>query len=150
MSIEALSPGAWRLDVNLKKNGREYRKRETFNGSKGAAVARSFELKRDLKARAKAETSSLKSSEIVTFGQALEWYFRVKKDCLVSETAFNRMKDDLGHVRLTEIKPKFKEYWLCLRRTRSRQTGEFLSASTVNHYTVMAKAALITSAIKYS
>ena len=68
MSIEAHGPGAWRLEVNLKKNGKEYRKRETFNGSKGAAIARSFEIKRDLKARAKAETCSLKSSEIGNFG----------------------------------------------------------------------------------
>ena len=142
MSIESLSPGAWRLDVNLKKNGKQYRKRETFNGSKGAANARYFEVKKELKAHAETDTSSLTLSEIVDFGQALEWYFKVKKDNLISPYVFSRMKADLGKVPLKEIGRRFKEYWLCLRRTRSKHTGELLSASTVNHYTVMAKAAL--------
>lgn len=142
MGIRQMKPDMWRLDINAKKHGREYRKREYFTGSKRAATERCFEIKRELKARAEVEERSLKSSEIVNFGQALEWYYRVKKDNLVSPSSFERLKNDLGNVKLSEIGRAFKEYWLCLRRTRSKQTGDFLSNSTVNHYTVMAKAAL--------
>jgi integrase len=142
MSLKQIKPDLWLLDIRVWKNGKEYRKREEVQGGKKSAEERSFEIKKELKSRAQADTSSLKSSEIGNFGQALDWYFRVKKDNLISPYAFNRMKADLGKVPLKEIGRRFKEYWLCLRRTRSKHTGELLSASTVNHYTVMAKAAL--------
>jgi len=142
MSIKQINATLWRLDVSTWLDGKEYRQREEFNGSRKVATERVFEIKKELRARAKSEKSSLILLEVDTFGQALDWYYRVKKDNLVSPTSFERMKQELGKVRLSDIGRKFKEYWLCLQRTRSKQTGEFLSASTVNHYTVMAKAAL--------
>jgi integrase len=142
MGIKQVTPGLWRLDINAKVQGKQFRRREDFSGNRRAAVERCFEIKKELKAHAKAENCSLTLSEMVNFGQSLDWYFRVKKENLVSPSSFERMKTDLGNVRLSEIGRKFKEYWLCLRRTRSKQTGDFLSPSTVNHYTVMAKAAL--------
>lgn len=142
MSMRMIKPDVWRLDVSAWSGGIERRQREDFTGSRRAAVERCFELKKELRARASTESSSLKLSETINFGQALEWYYRVKKDNLVSPSSFERMKSDLGNVALSEIGRRFKEYWLCLRRTRSRQTGDFLSPSTINHYTVMAKAAL--------
>jgi Site-specific recombinase XerD len=142
MGMKQVTPGLWRLDINAKVQGKQFRKREDFSGNRRAAVERCFEIKKELRAYAEVENRSLKSSETTNFGQALEWYYRVKKENLVSPSSFERMKSDLGNVRLTEIGRRFKEYWLCLRRTRSRQTGDFLSPSTVNHYTIMAKAAL--------
>jgi hypothetical protein len=142
MSMKQIKPDLWRLDISAWYSGKECRHREEFSGSKRAAVERCFELKKELRTRAKAEISSLKLSKIASFGQALEWYLKAKKENLVSPSSFERMKRDLGNVKLSEIGQKFKEYWLCLQRTHSRQTGEFLAASTVNHYTVMAKAAL--------
>ena len=138
MAITQLSASLFRLDVRFSLECREHRVRETFKGNRKLAEERYHDILRGMKARAARQPRSL---TIDSFGDALEWYFRVKKDNLVSATSFKRMQADLGGVRLREIGQKFKMYWLALRRTKSCQTGEFLSASTINHYTIMAKAA---------
>ena len=140
--MKQVKPDLWLLDIRVWERGKEYRRREEIAGGKKSAEIRAWEIRKELQERAVKESRSLKSTDIETFGQALAWYYRARKENLVSQAAFERMKKDLGEVKLSEIGHKFKEYWLCLRRTRSRQTGDFLSASTVNHYTVMGKAAL--------
>lgn len=140
MSAKQTGKDTWLLDVRIWFDGSEYRRREHFVGGKKAADERFQCIKKELRATAAAKPCSLKV--IQTFGQALEYYYAVKKDSLVSEAAFNRMQRELGSISIHEIQERFRAYWLNLKRTRSRQTGDFLAPSTVNHYTVMAKAAL--------
>lgn len=130
-----------RLDARIWYNGKEYRKRETFSGGKKEAEERLHTLKKELRKKAESEPDS-SLIKITTFGDALEYYYQVRKNNLVSPSAFERMRNDLGNVSIQEIKDCFRRYWLALRRTTSKQTGEFLANSTINHYTVMAKAAL--------
>ena len=141
MNIKQIKPDAWLLDVRVIKGDKVFRKRETFSGGRKEAEIRYSELRKDLQKRAN-DRSLILSDQMSTFGQVLSWYYRARNENLVSPSSFERMKTDLGNVPLSEIGRRFKEYWLCLRRTRSKQTGDFLSPSTVNHYTVMAKAAL--------
>jgi len=139
VSIKQINPSCFMLDCRVWIEGIEFRRRETFEGGKKAAAARFREIKAELRERAlKKDTRSLK---LKTFGEALDRYYEVKKNNLVSFSAFQRMRRDLGDVSINEVRERFKMYWINLQRTRSRQTGGFLAASTVNHYTVMAKAA---------
>ena len=142
MDMKQLKSGLWLLDVRIKRHGIQYRKRLRVRAGEKEATARFHEIKKELREQADAEGSLTLSERLKTFGQALDWYYRARKDNLVSPSAFKSLKNDLGDVPLSEIKHKFKEYWLCLRRARSRQTGEYLAPSTVNHYTITAKAAL--------
>ena len=140
MSIKQIGK-EWLLDARIWVNGIEYRKREKFQGGKKTANELYQKIKNDLRKKAKSEqeTSSLK---IQKFGQALDYYFEVKENNLVSPSSFKRMENDLYDVPIHCLHERFRAYWINLQRTRSRQTGDFLAPSTVNHYTVMAKAAL--------
>ena len=139
MGIKLLSSNKFYIDARIWYKGKEFRKREEFDGGKKAAEDRHYSLKKELRKEAESELCSLK---IQTFGDALEYYYALKKDALVSPTAFDRMKKELCGVKISEIQERFRIYWNILRRTTSKQTGELLANSTINHYTVMAKAAL--------
>jgi integrase len=141
MGMRQIKKDTWRLDVSIWFESSESRRRETFTGGKKAAEDRFREIKAELRKKAESIQRSLKN--IDTFGQALDNYYRFKgDDHLVSKTSFFKMREDLGAVSMGEIQQRFKDYWLNLQKTRSCQTGDFLAPSTVNHYTVMAKAAL--------
>lgn len=144
MSIKKLSNDTFRLDCRIWFNSREYRQREVFTGGKKAADERYRTLKAELRKQAETEARSLKhDSTIQNFGEVLDYYLRFKgKKHLVAPAAFMRMQEDLGAVSIGEIQQRFKSYWLNLQKTRSRQTGDYLAPSTINHYTVMAKAAV--------
>jgi integrase len=139
MGMKQNSAGTWALDIRCYRDGMECRRRETFTGGRKEAEARVHEIKKTL--RAKAENRSLTAFGSSTFGKVLDYYHDARKDRLVSPSAFKRMRRDLGGISIAEIGTRFKTYWLMLRRETSRQTGEPLAASTVNHYTVMGKAA---------
>lgn len=139
MGIKQISSNKFYIDARIWYKGKENRKREEFEGGKKAAEERLSALKKEMRKEAESEPGSLK---IQKFGDALDYYFALKKDALVSPTAFERMKKELGNVRIGELQERFRNYWNILRRTTSKQTGELLANSTINHYTVMAKAAL--------
>jgi hypothetical protein len=49
LNILKLGPNEWFLDVRYKKNGKQFRQRETFAGTKQAAEERYLELKKGLR-----------------------------------------------------------------------------------------------------
>lgn len=141
MSVKLIEGDLWKIDARIWVEGTEYRQREEFKGGKKAAADRENQIKADLKKTA-AKKDKYRSLTIQTFAEALEYYrLSIGDEHLVSLSSFKKMYADLGGVPLHEIKVRFKSYWLNLRKSISRQTGEHLAPSTVNHYTVMAKAA---------
>lgn len=139
MSIKRIKDGSWKLDVRIWKDGKEYRQRENVTGGQKAAESRVHEIKKELAQRAVTQCSLTK---VQSFGQILDYYSNQKMNCVSSPTCFNQMKSTLGKVPLDQLKVKFTAYWMTLRKTHSCQTGKFLANATVNHYTVLAKAAL--------
>jgi integrase len=142
MSMKSIGLDLWLLDVRVYRGKNQFRTREKFSGGRKDAETRYQEIRRNLQGKAKEDCSLKLSEKIETFGQALEWYYQARKENLVSPSSFRTMKNDLGEIPLSEIGTKFKQYWYILRRMRSRRTGACLSNSSINHYTVMAKAAL--------
>jgi len=141
MSVRPISGAKWKIDARIWFEGTEYRQREEFPGGKKAALDRENQIKAELR-KAAEKKHNYRSFSIQTFAEALEYYrLSIGDDHLVSLSSFKRMYADIGDVPLHEIKVRFKNYWLNLRKTRSRQGGGYLAPSTVNHYTVMAKAA---------
>ena len=89
-NIKPVSPGKWRLDVVVKKDGKQYRKRVTVVGTKREAELRYWEVRKELGLEAEGEAErSLKNGEI-KFADILDLY--VKRG---SET----IGDGLGVVR---------------------------------------------------
>jgi len=139
MSIKQLKPDLWRLDVRVWKSGKQYRQRQTLQGGKKAAEALYAELLKELREQAKNGPRSL---TVTTFKDIIEYYLErnpVDKD---SSFYFDRLKNDLGGIRIDDIRERFDRYLLLLRRTKAKNTDHFLSNSTINRFIAWSKAAV--------
>lgn len=141
MNITQVGPRKWLLLIRVWKDNREHSQRHTFTGTRKAAEEKYFELRQRLREIADASVH-LSATKIVTFGQALDYYYEARKNNLSAPYAFDEMKRDLSHVPIEKLREHFRRYWVNLRHRISRQTGKPLANTTVNHYTIMAKAAL--------
>ena len=137
--MKQLKPGLWFLNVRFWLDGKEYRKREELQGGKKAAEARCWELRKELQERAKKEPRSL---TLTTFKHVIDFYLdrnTVDKD---SKFYFDRLKNDLGNVKITELGERFDKYLLLLRRTKAKNSEHFLSNNTINRFIAWSKAAV--------
>lgn len=139
MSIRATGRESFFIDVRVFDCGACLRQREHFLGGRKAAEERHAQIEAALRASAE-DNRSLK--DIRTLGQALMYYQQANKGKTFCPEAFERLNSDLGHVLLSEIRERYREYWIALRRDKSPQTGRLYSASAINHHTAIAKAAL--------
>ena len=140
-NIKQIGPRKWLLLIRVWNNNREHSQQKTFTGTRKKAEEKYFELRQRLREIAVASIHQ-SATRIVTFGQALDYYYEVRRENLSAPYAFKEMQRDLSHVPIEKIREHFRRYWVNLKHRISRQTGKPLSSSTVNHYTVMAKAAL--------
>jgi len=139
MSMKQIKPDLWFLNVRVWLDGKEYRKREEVQGGKKAAEARYWELRKELQERAKKEPRSL---TLTTFKNIIDFYLdrnTVDKD---SNFYFDRLKNDLGNVRITELGERFDKYLLLLRRTKAKNSEHFLSNNTINRFIAWSKASI--------
>ncbi len=138
MSMREIKPGLWALDVQVWRNGKQFRRREEFRGGRKAADERCHVLRLEL--REKAGECSLKVA--TTLKDLIDYYLaRVKIDP-DSRTYFTRMTEEIGAVQIHELRPKFDQFLLILRQSVSAVTGRPYSNQTINHYLKWANAAV--------
>lgn len=138
MGIDQLGQGEYFLDVRIKRNGHELRKRETFKGSRSAAEDRYFEIKRELRDGAAA---SLQPPQ--TFGQVLVRYKDSRGEIPRSQLPiYNALMEDLGAVSMVVFPDKVSQYANILRKLPSKRSGKRLANGTLNRYRAMIFAAL--------
>jgi integrase len=138
MNLKQLKPDLWLLDVRVYKGNKQYRKRESFEGGRKAAEARFSEIRKELKQRAK-EQSSL---TLTTFKHIIDYYLERSDIDDDSKTYFGKLKEELGNVEVSELREKFDKYLLLLRHTKSKNTKRLLANNTINRYIAWSKAAV--------
>jgi integrase len=139
MNMNEVKPGLWLLDVRLFKGGKQYRKRERFNGGKKAAEARFHEIHKELKALAEVGKCSL---TFTTFKHIIDYYLERTTIDKCSESYFYRLKNDLGNVKISELRERFDRYLLLLRQSKGKLTGRPLTNNTINRILAWSKAAV--------
>jgi integrase len=130
----------WLLDVRIKKDGKQYRRRETFDGCKKNAELRYWTLKKELLTAAENGNRSF-SNENATFKNIIDYYLERTTIDMHSKHYFKTLKNDLGNVPVSEIRNKFDKYLLLLRKTKVKNTGNILSNNTINKFIAWSKAA---------
>lgn len=139
-NIEKDGPNKWVLDVRVKKDGREIRKRETFHGTKYQAEERFLELKKELK---DGPSWLSVTTKVQTFGDALALYRNRKLAIPCKEKGrFDRLMRDLGPVPIRDLADKFEKYLSLIRQFPSPRTKRVLANGSVNKFLIITKAAL--------
>jgi integrase len=138
MSIKQLKPDLWFLDVRVYRGEKQYRDRESFKGGRKAAEARFQEIRKELQNKARND----RSLTVSTFKHIIDYYLERNAIDSASKTYFDKLKNDLGNVEVSDLRDKFDRYLLLLRKSRFRKTDRFLSSNTVNKYIAWAKAAV--------
>jgi integrase len=129
----------WLLDVRVRKNGKEIRKRETFIGTRAKAGERFFELKREVRDGRSADSSI---SSPATFGDVLDLYADVRGPIPPKEIGrFNRLKGDLGGVSIPELPWRLESYLKLLRQRPTEKTRRLPSNGSINKLLILTKAA---------
>ena len=136
LNIKKEGPNEWFLDVRFKKNGKQFRQRETFAGTKQEAEERYLELKKGLRA----DAGSFQDDAPTKFKDLLNIY-RARRLALgaVDETRFIPLMRDLGETNLEAFPDTFERYLKVLRAMPSKTTGKPLSTGTHNRYLTMVK-----------
>jgi len=149
MSIRQISEDIFRLDIRVKKNNQTFRHRENFTGCRKKADARYWEIKKDLQEKAEKGICSFPSR--TSFKHIIDYYLERNPVDGNSICYFNKLKEDLGNVQISDMRDRFDKYLLLLKKTQGRKylptsktfkgTGKLLSNQTINHYLKWAKAA---------
>ena len=134
----------YRVDAHVLRQGREYRRRERFTGTKAQAEERYLQLKKELREGGNA-LCSLTVAE--TFGEVLRFYLD-RNDVGRSLPIFNKLMADLGNVPLPFLGERFDKYFQLLKDSVGRWTGKKIKNGTLNRYLAWSKAAL-NFAIRY-
>jgi integrase len=140
INITKEGPNKWLLDVRVKKDGQEIRKRETFSGTKNQAEERFLDLKREIKGQG---ASSPSSASIETLGDALRVYAERKIVIPDKEKGrFERLQAELGPVPIRDLSGKLENYLKLARQFPSPKTKRLLSNGSINKLLILIKAAL--------
>lgn len=141
LNITRIGQREWFLDVRVRRAGKEYRKRETFYGTKVEAEEKFFLLKRDLKGGREAGPTPL--NQVETFGEALALYQEEKEGLKQKERGrFERLYRDLGHVPIPELPNRLDQYLKHVKATPSKKTRKAIASGTINRLVNLTKAAL--------
>ncbi|MDD5674861.1 MAG: tyrosine-type recombinase/integrase [Chitinivibrionales bacterium] len=142
MGIQQIKPGVFFLDVRAWSAGRQYRKREQFEGGNNAAKMRFFQIKKELQQRAQDEARSLTLSEFQTLNEVLDFYCqnndlsKSRADCY-----FRRLRE-IGATPLYNLSRVFKDFIRLQKNDAAINTGKRLSCAAINKLKVFAMAAL--------
>lgn len=131
----------WLLDVRIRKQGKEIRKRETFFGPRAKAEERFFELKRAVR-EGKDHGDPQPVPAVETFAQVLDLYAEIRGPIPPKEIGrFKNLKADLGSILIAEMPAKLEAYLKLLRQRRSEKTKRFLTNGSINKLLILTKAA---------
>jgi hypothetical protein len=132
----------WLLDVRIRKQGKEIRRRETFFGPRAKAEERFFELKRAVR-EGKDDGDPQPVAAIETFAQVLDLYAEIRGPIPPKEIGrFKNLMADLGSILIAELPAKLEAYLKLLRQRRSEKTKRFLANGSINKLLILTKAAL--------
>lgn len=124
-----------RVRVGLQK--RMTQRREWVCGTLDQAKSRELAIKQELKAAAP-DYSSLKMK---TFSEALEFYVTHSNTPPTNRYTIDRLKRELGHVKVTELLGPFNMFLLGLRKQTSAN-GRPYRPGSINKFITWAKSAL--------
>jgi len=132
--------GTFKIDARIQINGKEYRKRETFTGSKRNADRRYSEIVRELEDQAEADQKA-RAGSLTYFKECIAYYMEQKQPQKQNLPYFNRLLSDLGHCSLEELPDAFDRFMNLLKRSKTRR-GEFYSVGTQNRFKTWTNAIL--------
>jgi integrase len=136
LNISKLGPNEWFLDVRYKKNGKQFRQRETFAGTKQAAEERYLDLKKGLRN----EAGSFRADAPTKFKDLLDLYKKRRLSLgSLDETRFIPLMRDLGETTLDAFPDTFERYLKVMKGMPAKTTGKPLSNGTHNRYLTMVK-----------
>lgn len=139
-NITKEGPNKWLLDVRIKKDGREVRKRETFSGTKVQAEERFIDLKKELR---EGPSWLPSATRVETFGDALTLYKDRKIAIPAKEKGrFDRLFKELGGVAIRDLPDRLEKFLKLARQFPSLKTKKVLSNGSINKYLILIKAAL--------
>ena len=135
MSVKRIGNGLFRVVVRIRVRGRIMHRQATITGTRDSAKAKELSIKAEL--RAGTGDCSLK---LKTFGEVVQYY----QDRMPAEAKYNfeRLKHDLGHVKLSELADRFDLWFMGLKKEVSKQTGKKLANRTINDFLCWSKVVL--------
>jgi integrase len=142
MGIVKKGQNLYRIDAHVLRKGREYRRRELFDGTKAKAEERYLQLKKELRDGCNAERS-LKSSGLSTFGDLLKIYKEKRgQDCATSHVNKIEFIDrELGSYELPCFADRFEQYIQLMKTTNSPKTKRPRSHACINRCIQIVRAA---------
>jgi integrase len=114
MAIVKKGPNLYRIDAHVLRQGREYRQRETFTGTKAKAEERYLQLKLELRDGGNAGCSLT----VETFEDVLSIYREKRNKVLAPDVSrLDRLSADLGKVPLNAFPDRFEAYMRLFKNT---------------------------------
>jgi integrase len=140
LNITKSGTNLWFLNVRIRKDGKELRRRETFNGTKSQAEGRFIDLKRELREGSK--TFQPDQRKLAVFRDVLELY-RQRREAQgeVDKPRYRALDRDLGDVPLNVFPDRLEAYLKHLRTTPSPATSKPLSNGTLNRFVALIRTA---------
>ena len=139
LNVHKVGANQWFLNVRVRKDGKELRKRETFQGTKPQAEERYIQLKKELRYGAAAAPAR----KAKTFGDILELYREKRPPSnFQSQGLYDKLLRDLGSIPLSMFSDRLEAYLKILGTTPSAKTGKPLSGGSINRLMQVVNAAL--------
>ncbi len=142
--LEQLDKSTFKIDARIHRNGKPYRKRYTFSGSKRQANYKGAEMVRELEAKAENETFT---GSLTSFKQCVQFYLSRNEIKRNDMTYINRLSEELGELSIDDISNGLQRFIQYLSRTRTRK-GTFYSDATKNRYQQWTRA-ILNCAVKW-
>jgi len=138
MGIVKNGKNLYRIDAHVLRNGKDCRRRESFEGTKAKAEERYLELKKEL--REGVETCSLTAAE--TFEDILVIYREKRNKILAPDISrCNKLSFDLGKIPLNSFGDRFEAYMRIFKNSPTKKTGTLPANATVNRIIETVRAA---------
>lgn len=117
-TIKLNENGSFYLSARIKRNGKDFRIRETFTGSKRQAEKRGAEMVRELEAKAEADIQ-IRTGSLTSLKQCIEFYESKNDVKRENKPYFKRLNEDLGHVEIGDLPEAVEKYISQLSRSKT-------------------------------
>ncbi len=134
MGITAKGKGVWFVQAIVRVEGKIIKKERTVTGRKSDAEELFLQFKQEMRE----QNPVPRSGSLKTFDEVIQ-YFQDRNTHSRAGYIFQRLKKDLGSVRMGELGDRFDRFITMLKLERTR-TGKIIMDETVNHYISYAKA----------